>query len=134
MPQYRYTGKKLSEEGVIEAFKAYRYYLKGDNPKVYRTKGTRVKEFDALDDSGNKTGYLYVRIYSNGLGRTIGIHRLCWMVTTGHTIPPGWEIHHRDLNPSNNAFDNLYCLHPLDHKKLHRGLILEDTSFNPETF
>jgi len=36
-------------------------------------------------------------------------------------IPQGFEIHHRDENPENNDFENLICVHQIDHNKLHRA-------------
>lgn len=35
------------------------------------------------------------------------------------TIPDGYEIHHRDDDRYNDAFDNLVLLTIEDHKKIH---------------
>ena len=34
-------------------------------------------------------------------------------------IPPGHHIHHRDGDPLNNAPDNLECIAPAEHVRLH---------------
>lgn len=60
-----------------------------------------------------------VRLYAEGCRACIALHRLVWMNGANSTVPPGWEIHHCDENADNNAFDNLLCLHPVDHKKVH---------------
>ena len=42
------------------------------------------------------------------------------MAGTGEAIPKGFEVHHEDEETQSNAFDNLLCLHKLDHRKKHR--------------
>lgn len=68
----------------------------------------------------------YVRLYTTTaagvkLVKSIALHRLVWMTATRSPIPDGFEIHHRDENPRNNAFRNLLCLHTLDHRKMHEN-------------
>jgi plasmid replication initiation protein len=70
---------------------------------------------------GGEGNALYTKLKHQGKYKTISVHRLIWMVGTGHTIPESWEVHHRDENNRNNCFTNLICLHPIDHKKLHYG-------------
>ena len=50
--------------------------------------------------------------------------RVVWMVGNDRPLPEGgvgWEVHHRDENAINNAFDNLVLVWNNDHKKLHRN-------------
>ena len=47
------------------------------------------------------------------------VSHLVWMNRTEQIIPDGWEIHHLDGNCENNLFENLVCVHPQDHLKLH---------------
>lgn len=63
---------------------------------------------------------LQVRLYFRSKRRYIEFHRLVWMATTLCPIPAGWEIHHRDEDQESNGWRNLFCLHKLDHAKLHR--------------
>jgi hypothetical protein len=63
---------------------------------------------------------LRVRLYWKSKRRYIEFHRLVWMARTLSSIPTGWEIHHRNGDQEDNRWENLYCLHPEDHKKLHR--------------
>jgi hypothetical protein len=64
------------------------------------------------------------RYYSpGGTDRANGVeslHREIWKKHHG-PIPAGYDIHHKDDNPLNNAIDNLECLHPDDHKALHEA-------------
>lgn len=77
-----------------------------------------------------KHSHIYVRLFRYGKSKAIAVHRLVWLAGTGSPIPEGWEIHHRDGVTSHNWFDNLFCLHPVDHRKLHsRGLLEDPTPF-----
>lgn len=78
--------------------------------------------------TGNKEGHKYIRVYGNGVKKSLAVHRAIWMIMTGEPIPEGWEIHHRDENNKNNLFDNLICLHPFDHRKMH-GTYKEEVPF-----
>ena len=50
---------------------------------------------------------------------SINVSHLVWMNRTEQIIPDGWEIHHLGGNCENNLFENLVCVHPQDHLKLH---------------
>ncbi len=47
-----------------------------------------------------------------------GIHRYIWEQANG-SIPKGWEIHHKDLDPTNNDLPNLQCLTKSEHSRIH---------------
>lgn len=128
MPISPYKGSPLSDKGILAAFDAGRYLLV-DN-KITLPNGKALYTYTGKDSAK----HLFVRIHYRNRRRGVAVHRVIWIVSTRSTIPSGWEVHHRDLDPTNNRFDNLFCLHPLDHRKLHKGLIVEDTSFDPETF
>lgn len=53
-------------------------------------------------------------------GRQRMIHGVVWERQNG-PIPAGYCIHHRDGDKQNNAIDNLECLTPTAHKRLHGG-------------
>ena len=63
-----------------------------------------------------------------GKRKSMHVSHLVWMWHTSATIPDGWEVHHRDEDPTNNNFENLLCLHPIDHAKMHPGT-KDDTPF-----
>ena len=46
------------------------------------------------------------------------LHVDIWKATHGE-IPKGYEIPHRDFNPSNNALENLQCLSRKEHRQIH---------------
>ena len=51
----------------------------------------------------------------------IGVHRLVYENTYG-PIPDGHVVHHIDLDPSNNAPENLEAMTYSEHRKLHSAL------------
>lgn len=64
-------------------------------------------------------------------GNRVSIHvsHLIWMWNTNTVLPDGFHVHHRDEDPTNNNFDNLIAVHPMDHDKLHA--VVEDTDTVP---
>lgn len=48
-------------------------------------------------------------------------------------IPKGWCVHHCDLNPSNNVFDNLVLMTQSDHQKFHGRVIKGATTISKES-
>ena len=62
-----------------------------------------------------------VDLVCDGRRKSMHVSQLVWMWHTNAVIPDGWEVHHMDEDPNNNDFDNLLCLHPIDHAKMHPG-------------
>lgn len=60
---------------------------------------------------------------------SINVSHLVWMFYTNCVIPEGWEIHHRNEDPTDNSFNNLICVHPIDHRKLHAVKDEEEVPF-----
>lgn len=58
-------------------------------------------------------------------------HHLVWWQHTGELVAPGMHIHHRDRDPTNNAFANLVVLssaaHAAEHGKYKSRTIVELT-------
>ncbi len=57
------------------------------------------------------------------------VSHLIWMWHTNTVLPDGFEIHHRDEDPTNNNFSNLIAVHPMDHVKLHACGVEEEVPF-----
>ena len=96
------------EEGVfvIEDGKVF----KGDKELTVRiAKRKRMNEGDPRVD-----------LFHNKQMRSTLVSHLIWMSRTMKPVPEGFQIHHKDEDPTNNDFDNLVCVHPLDHIKLHK--------------
>lgn len=55
----------------------------------------------------------------DGKRASVHVSHLVWMWHTDSVLPDGFEVHHRDEDPTNNNWDNLLAVHPLDHAKLH---------------
>lgn len=47
------------------------------------------------------------------------LHREVWKASHGE-IPPGFYIHHKDHNRSNNNIENLELVNPTDHMAIHK--------------
>lgn len=78
-----------------------------------------------LDDDGR----YWIRMYWDGKRRTIARAKLVWMSQTGNRVPPGFQVHHDDLDTRNDAWPNLICLHALDHCKQHAEAMQETLPF-----
>lgn len=66
----------------------------------------------------NNDGYKRIVINSKEGTYNYAIHRLEWEFHHGE-IPKGFEIHHKDHNRGNNDIDNLECVTPKQHRRLH---------------
>jgi hypothetical protein len=64
------------------------------------------------------TGYLMMR----RLGTLVSYHRHLWHDANGE-LPIGWQLHHIDGNPLNNALDNLLPMAHSEHQRLHAGWV-----------
>jgi hypothetical protein len=74
---------RRSKDGYLNRFK------KGDLAKFYKGTG----------------GYLNIQI-PQGIRRTVKKHELIWILN-GKSIPPGYEIDHKDGDKTNNDISNL---------------------------
>ena len=116
---------KLSDEKLIELFDLGLYSANLAEGTIFNRWGKEVRWY-----KGNAENHRFVRIYGNGGSRATSIHRIIWIVGCRTSIPVGWEVHHRNLDCTDNRFSNLFCLHPVDHRKLHSGMdLIDDTPF-----
>lgn len=60
-----------------------------------------------------------VDLICGGKRTSIHVSHLIWMWNTNSVLPDGFEVHHRDEDCTNNDFNNLIAVHPIDHSKLH---------------
>lgn len=119
--------ERLSDEEVIAVFLLGAYRLVPETGEVFGQQGTKIWYYfsrSTLRRDGQKR--LFCRIYYKGARRAIAVSRLVWMVASGRTIPFGFEVHHYDENPENNAWSNLFCLSELDHRKLHNQSLVKE--------
>lgn len=108
----------LTEADVIEALHAGLYRVCPDTATVTGPRGWPVKAWVKEERGGRRR---FVRLHINGRRRGISLARLVWISVVGVPVPEGFEIHHEDRNPLNDAWGNLICLHSLDHHKQHYG-------------
>ena len=98
-----------------------------------RLKTAGVKMRPVGGQAGNKSnlghykrgGPLYIG--SQGYFRTLdragkqcSVHRGCWEACSG-AVPDGYHVHHENGNPLDNRIENLRCLSPKNHGRLHHG-------------
>lgn len=43
-------------------------------------------------------------------------HHIVWWENTGHTVPKGYDVHHKNENKHDNRFENLEIVSHKDHK------------------
>jgi len=98
---------------------------KGDRELTSRI-NTRHRNLD--DEHGDPR----VDLWHESKRRSCHVSHIVWQVHAERKLPSGFEIHHRNGNPLDNRFDNLLCVHPRDHIKLH-GQPVADGEFNDDT-
>ena len=84
-------------------------------------KGNRILTPRVNKRRGMEGGDLRVDLRYKNKRRSVNVSHLVWMDNTHKVIPQDFEIHHRDEDSSNNSWNNLLCVHSLDHQKLHNS-------------
>lgn len=120
----------LPKSKIIWMFRCQTLTLEfGDNGHVEVLKQGRKLAQRINNRKGMNTGDPRVDISHEGERISIHVSNLVWMYFCGE-IPKSFEIHHIDENPLNNAFDNLLCLHYMDHReKFHPHACEEEIPF-----
>lgn len=108
----------MSDLEVLELLRDGRYVVDAAAGVVANEAGTVLSAY--LDSMQ----HYYVRLYVGKRRRGIALHKLVWMSVTWTIPPAGFEVHHRDEDPSNNSWDNLFLPYNLDHRKLHGADLL----------
>lgn len=109
--------RRLTEVEILELLRTGVYKV---DPKTAEVTGPEGIVKPERQKAGRRV-YSVIRMYNNGARRGIMRPRLVWMSVTGSLVPPGFEIHHDDESSENDAWENLICLHKLDHLKQHSG-------------
>jgi len=112
----------LSDEKIIEILDAGIYVLNEQTNELFRSRknGEQVPiKFEKRTVKSGSCRYRAELCYCN-VRRKIEFHRLVWLKYTKTPIPKNFEIHHLDGNSNNNNWNNLVCVHKLDHKKFHK--------------
>lgn len=106
--------QRMTPREVMTALRRKVYTVDLSTGAVTRTATGRV-----VTPYLKKGGRKLIRLYVAGKVKAMHVARLVWMAGAGRTIPKGFEVHHRDDDSSSDAWDNLICLHRLDHHKVH---------------
>lgn len=100
---------KVTRQCVYKAFKKRNFQLR----TVHRNK---TIEYDGKLFSQNKSGYYALTSNDRCL-----LHRYVWEKEIG-PIPPGFDIHHKNLDKSDNSIGNLECLSKSNHTRIHHKM------------
>lgn len=125
---------RLSNEEVLQLFKDGVYKADLENGIVLKRNGEPLAIMYGGRDKqwGKDEKRQFVSLYWKQRIRNLPVSHVIWMVGNDDPfIPPSWEVHHRDLDATYNWFDNLYCLHPKDHQKLHGRDLIEEEEETP---
>lgn len=103
----------------MKNIKGFENYIISDSGKIVNTKTGRV-----LKQFLNPKGYSQIQLSTNGLSKTISIHRCVWE-TYKSVIPKGLEINHIDGVKTNNNISNLELVTHAENvqKAVETGLI-----------
>ncbi len=121
MPRKEYN-KRLTNLDILELFKNGSYWADLNEGVVY----SDHKRAAVYTYEGNAEGHLFIRLYSEPKHRAMPVSHVVWMFGTRVPLPDGWQVHHRDKDVQNNSFDNLIAVHPIDHRKLHAGELVDE--------
>jgi hypothetical protein len=119
MPKSKYKGR-LTQQEVLDLFHQGRYYVDPDTGIVYSGK-TRKPLYTFYGNKDKQTKRKWCRVFAYPRSRAMPVSHCVWLWKTRTPIPPGFEIHHRNEDGSDDRWKNLFALHELDHKKLHNG-------------
>lgn len=118
----------MSDLEIIELFKSGKYTADLGSGDIYgKNKNVPLAVAEASEE-----GHLAVEIYNGPKRKKIMVHRLIWLAGCLEPIPLKWELHHRNGDVKDNSFHNVVCLHPIDHRKVHKGGLLHEVS-DPDT-
>lgn len=84
-------------------------------------RGTNGDTFEGYGKWYDKMGYPYIFIDN----KNIAIHVYVWERANGER-PPGYHIHHIDGDKSNYKLENLICVSPTEHQRIHANWIKDE--------
>lgn len=116
----------MTDEEVLEALHA-NYIVDIEKGDVISKKTgkplfryyARRKGWKTADESDVRSKYPRVYIKNKGKGSGRSVCKLIWMYSRDSVVPPGCDIHHWDVDHTNNNWQNLVCIHAKDHNLFH---------------
>lgn len=119
---------KMTHREIIDLFRDGKYSVCPDTGTVVSNKTGKPL---SVKMGGRTEAYPKYRLFNKEKHREIAVAHCVWLAVAQTPIPSGFEIHHKDRNPLNNAWNNLFCLFELDHRKLHNGQDLTEEDETP---
>lgn len=114
MPRQAYR-RRLTDKRLLQLVDEGAYVVDTNTGEVLSARTGKPIYVDA--DKHN--GHQFLRLYNTPHYRMMPLSHLIWLVATRCPLPRGFEVHHIDTDVTNNAFENLLCIHRNDHRKLH---------------
>lgn len=102
----------LKPELPIEFLRAFLSYDPETGVLTWKWSRARAKRGSVAGTIGDD-GYVRIGLTEDGYKGQYRAHRIAWAMMTGEW--PKWEIDHRDLNRSNNAWANLRLATPAEN-------------------
>lgn len=84
-------------------------------------KGSNGDTFEGYGKWYDKFGYPSIWVD----GKNVQLHVFVWERDNGER-PKGFHVHHKDGNKSNYDINNLVCISPSDHQRIHAGWISDE--------
>lgn len=110
----RRYASKITDQQILSLLESGAYRVDLDTGEIFNKSGKQLKIFYDMYDR------FFVRLYiGRQARREISVCKLVWIAGTKSVVPDGFEVHHRDTYKAHNSFDNLICLHRIDHQKFH---------------
>lgn len=114
MKEYSKKYREENKERISQRGKEY-YQKNKEKIQAYQKSRRGERKPKRLDN--------YISINING---KIGEHRYLWEQANG-PIPKGYIIHHINGDVQDNRLENLLCLTPKEHKRLHKEEQIKST-------
>lgn len=113
--------RKLSQADIIALFRQGVYTADLENGTISNGKGKPLRTYlgGKPDPNGEREDRLFYSLHYKDQRCKVAVSVCIWLAGSGIPIPAGFQVHHRDQNPRNNAWTNLFALFSLDHFKLH---------------
>ena len=90
--------------------------IPGHRPYKATDRGDVIRAGKVLRPGRSSNGYMTVRLYKNGVGKSFLVHRLILKTFRG-SAPDGYTANHKDFDRANNAIDNLEWTTPKQNAK-----------------
>lgn len=65
--------------------------------------------------------YLFIRVWLNHQRKAYPLHKAIWIAKHKRDVPKDYDVHHKDLDHTNNHISNLELLHYKKNRSTNNG-------------